>query len=96
LVTVRPLVHGARSSPGGHVSEAEGLAFLCQNGVKKNLQQEVAKFLLEVLILALLNGAVQLIRLLYQVGAQRIVGLLGIPLTTSAQVAHHFQYIWQS
>lgn len=57
--------------------------------MEQHLQQQIAEFLLDGLGVLVLNGVEQLVGLLEQVRAQRIVGLGGFPAAEMPQPIHH-------
>jgi len=73
----------------------EGAALLRDHGVKEDLQQDVAKFLLDQRVLADPDGLVQLCGLLDEVWPQGVVSLGGIPLAAGAEIAHECERIFK-
>src|SRR5690625_4838684 len=57
------------------------VTFRGDSGVEQDLEQEVAEFLAQVVIVAGLDRLESLVGLLEQVGGQAAVGLLGVPWT---------------
>ena len=75
------------SSPGS----VELLLFRPDLGVEANVQQHVAQFLADVLLVVVHEGIAQLIGFFDGVGAQALVGLLAIPGAFDAQFIEHVQ-----
>ena len=58
-------------------------------GVKKHLQQHISEFLAQLVGVAAVHRVEQLVGLLQQVAAQRVVRLLALPRARGAQLVHH-------
>lgn len=76
---------------GGDVVDVErGLwRLLGDAGVEEHLQQDVAEFFTQRLGVATADGVQQLVGLLEQEPAQRVVGLLALPRPGGTQFVHH-------
>src|SRR5258706_1916903 len=60
----------------------------------RHLQEKVAQLFLDLGVVTRVDRLEQLVRLLKQIGTQRLVGLLAIPWTTArrAKPGHHLEY----
>ena len=71
-----------------HVIHVERATFLGDDRVEEHLQQHVAELGFHRVVVAAPKGVVELVRLLVQVGAERLVRLRLVPRVARAQVAH--------
>ena len=67
----------------GDVVEIEAIAFLCELGVKDNLQEKVAEFFLEIFVVLGLDCGNGFVSFLDKIGDEGIMSLLGVPRTTA-------------
>src|ERR1051325_10410665 len=64
--------------------------------MKKHLEQQIAELFTELSVVAGPDRFVDLVRLLDQIGAQRLVRLGRVPLATLAQVAHQGERLFET
>ena len=74
----------------GHGLKIKGLSFARQLGVEKDVEENVPQFLLEGVVVSLVDSLEQFVDLLEDHGAEGAVGLLAIPRATprSPQAGH--------
>ena len=74
-----PSLH-LRDETGRHVPDVERTALLGHDRMKQHLQEHVTELFPHLPVVAVANRLVQLVRLLDEIGAKRVVGLGRIPL----------------
>ena len=79
----------------GYVSNIEGASLLCDDGVEKHLQEDVAKFLANLGIVGFADGIVKLVRFLNEVGSKAGVSLSGVPLAAGSEIPHESERIFK-
>ena len=74
--------------PVRDIADVERTALLRDDRVEQHLEQHVAQLLAHLGVVAVADRLVELVRLLDQVGAERIVSLIGVPLAPRPQISH--------
>jgi len=88
FVEVRVAAPHLCDQPVGDIANVESAALLGHDRMEQYLEQHVAQLLAHLGVVAVTNRVVELVRLLDQIGAQRIVGLVRVPLAPRPQIAH--------
>jgi hypothetical protein len=82
-----PALH-LRDEALGDVVQSERAAFLRDDGVKEDLEQQVAQLFPQPGIVAREERVIHFVCFLDEVRAQRLMRLGGVPLTAPPQIAH--------
>ena len=84
-----------RDETGRDIPDVERAALLRHDRMKQHLEEHITELFLHLPIVAVADRLVQLVRLLDEIGAKRVVRLRGIPLAARAQVAHESERIFK-
>ena len=74
-----------------HVGNVELALLAAYLGIEDDMQQDIAQFLANLLVVVLHQGIAEFKRLFDGVGAQALVGLLAVPGAFGPQVVHHVE-----
>ena len=74
-----------------HVGYVERLLFAAYLGIEAHVQQHVAQFLTNVLLVAAHQRVTQFVGFFYGVGSQAFVGLLAVPRAFHPQFVEHVE-----
>lgn len=94
-VQMRVATFHLRNESFGDVLQRERPALLGDDGMKEDLQQQVAELFAEARVVPGEQCLVHLVRLFYKVWPQRVVGLSRIPLAAAPQIAHERDRIFK-
>src|SRR5579862_516014 len=83
------------NKPTRHVVEVEGVALFCNYGVEEDLEQKIAQLLSQLDVVPGLEGLVDLVRFLDQIGSKGLMGLRCIPVATGAKIPHESERIFK-
>ena len=90
--------HQLGADAAGYGGQVEAAGFAGDAGVQHHLQQQVAQFLLQVVVVAVADRIGQLVGLLQHVGDQGGMGLLEVPGAAAfgiAEASHHRHQLGQ-
>lgn len=77
----------------GNVGKGERTPLFSDDGVEEHLKKDVAELFAHERVVGGADGVVELVCLFDQVGAERLVGLRGIPFAATAEVVHEGQRV---
>ncbi len=95
LVQVRMPASHLRNQRVRDVVRVELAVLLGDHRMEEHLEEDVAQLLANRVRVAGSQRIVELVRLLDEIGAQRVVRLLAIPLAARAQIAHERERIFK-
>ena len=84
-----------RDQPVRHIAHVERPPLFGDHGMKQDLEEHVPQLLAHLRVIALANRFVELVGFFDQIGPERVVRLVRIPLASSPQIAHERERIFK-